>query len=554
MSVLTSLDVWGVMKQTSAGGFTYVSGYPRTFRATQLGPDTNNKIVSSTLAAYASDNASLPGKFIRVLRCGLGSATTKGNPLIREITEYAHASSALTIEALPFRVSTGDVFALYDSPTGYFCETSGGSQTNIVDTNRTEADDYFVGSAEQGGQYVIRKAADNIAAAVNALVYDFDAATDTLSTASLGANTAVGDLFQPIIWPESADGPLTLGQANIERGSVMGQMGQLRGVPGPREASGQKSLLFHGPGTARVGHATEWDVFLGSVFTTSTAAADWVLSTGSTTSNLTVSSGTPVAGRLYAAETGDVFMASAYSSPNVTALPALRVAPQNAQNVYGMREYSVAEAVQWAIAHLQWHGRNVKDLIVGSVPTITFEAVRGDYCKMMLNFTGADGYRVHLDASNAALSRPYNAKTSTITPQQCGSVRMNLDGTEIELLKLTVDMGITLELQQNLSAPNAVDGPSIRQVRPTFAADVLVDTDSEAAYQKLIQSKPMTMLAQVNEAVGLPGIFAMWAYEVELTTAEGPNDDAGQKTWSLQGKVTVDTTQTSLAQWKLATA
>ena len=63
----------------------------------------------------------------------------------------------------------------------------------------------------------------------------------------------------------------------------------------------------------------------------------------------------------------------------------------------------------------------------------------------------------------------------------------------------------------------------------------------------------MTMLAQVNESPGQPGVFGLWANETEMVTFEGPNDDAGQKTASLQGKITVDTTAT-LSQWKIGIA
>jgi hypothetical protein len=548
MALLTN-DAWAVIKQTSAVGFTKPSagsGYPETFVATSAAPA--NQIISTTLGAYASANSDLVGYLIQVLEAENGPSSENGNPLIRQITSFSDTSSLCTIEALPWSTAVGDKFALLASPLGEFVETSGGSSTNIVSTRRTEGDDYFVGSAEQGGQYVLALAADNVALTTNALTYDFDAATDTLSTASLGANTAVGDLYQPVIWAESPDGPLTLNNARLERGSIIGQRGQLRGAAGLREVSGQKTLMFHGPGASRAGSASEWDVFLAACFSTQSAASNLTMSSSSTTTNL-VTSGANVAtaGRLYFAESGSACMCSAYSSPNATVTPALRTAPAVAETVYGLRQYKGADAAQYALGHIQWHGKEMKDVLVGTLPTITFEMARGDWLKMVLNFTGADGYRVHLTDANAAIARGFNPKVSTVTPQQIGCCRVNLDSVEFEARTVNIDLGLDIQPKVNLAAPNALDGVTIRDIKPTFTADLFIDSDSELAYHKFVQGQPMQLLVQCNEAVGEPGVFVFYAYEVELTGFE-IGEDAGLKTAQVQGRITVDTTQTTIPQ------
>ncbi|MHC4644321.1 MAG: hypothetical protein ACYTBJ_02380 [Planctomycetota bacterium] len=547
---LMTLDAWGVAKQTTTAGLTKSTTYGATFVTSSDG--TKTTFVSSTLGGKTTTNAEIAGWYVQVLECQNGYSSENGLPLIRKVTAWNDSTDTGTIEALPFSTASGDKFALYVSPTGPFVETSGGSQTNIVDTKRTEANDYFVGSAEQGGQYVIAFAADNVALTANALVYDFDAATDTLSTASLGANTAVGDVYQPIVWPESPDGPLTLTNARLDRGTIIGQRGQIRGVAGLVEVSGQKTLMFHGPGASRAGSASEWDLFLGSVFTP-TAVDNFTVSTGSTTANVVLSTGTPAANNLYVTDSGDVFMASAYTSPNVTASPALRTAPTATQTCYGMRKYVGADVANYALAHFQWHGKEVKDELFGTLPTITFEATRGDWFKMVMNFQGQHGYRVHRTDADADISRGFNPKVSTVTPQMLGCTRVNIDGTEFEARQANIDMGIELQLNTNLCAPNALDGPTIRDVKPTFTLDLFLDDDSENVYHKFVGGKPMTMLIQVNEAVGEPGVCALWAYEVELTAFE-IGDDQGQKTANVQGRVTVDTTQSTLATWMLGIA
>jgi hypothetical protein len=548
MALLTN-DAWAVVKQASAVGFTKptaASGYPETFVATSAAPA--NQIISTTLGAYASANSDLVGYLIQVLEAENGPSSENGNPLIRQITAFSDTSSLCTIEALPWSTAVGDKFALLASPLGEFVETSGGSSTNIVSTRRTEGDDYWVGSAEQGGQYVIALAADNVALTANALAYDFDAATDTLSTASLGANTAVGDLFQTVIWPESPDGPLTLTNARLERGSIFGQRGQLRGAAGLREPGGQKTLMFHGPGASRAGSACEWDVFLGSVMSTLSAPVNLTMSSGSTTTNLVTSGANePTAGRLYFAESGSACMCTAFSTPDATVTPALRTAPAVAETVYGMRQYNLADAAQYALGHIQWHGKEMKDVLVGTLPTITFEATRGDWLKMVLSFTGADGYRVHLTDANAAIARGFNPKISTVTPQQIGCCRVNLDSTEFEARQVNIDLGLDIQPKPNLAAPNASDGVTIRDVKPTFTLDLFIGNDSKLAYHKFIQGQPMQLLVQANEAVGEPGVFVFYAYEVEATGYE-IGEDAGLKTAQIQGRVTTDTTQTTIPE------
>ncbi len=549
---LRTLDAWGVCKQTTAGGFTApTSTYPRTFEATEAGNASGYTIVSSTLGSYASGNADLVGMAIKVLECANGPSTENGAPLIRRIKAYDNTTDGgtLTIEALPFQVSDADKFMLLEVPTGYFAATGSGSAVNIVDTKRTEANDYFVGSAEQGGQYVVALAADNVATTVNSLVLDFDAATDTLSCATLGANVAVGDLYQPIVWPEAPEGPLTFGQPRLERASIVGRQGQLRGVAGLREGSGTKTLMFHGPGAGRIGEPTEWDLFLGAVLTPAAASADWVLSDGCTTSVIQVKSGTPVVDRPYINEGGDVFIAST-TGATVTPYPTMRTAGAVDTNAYGLRKYTAADAVNYALAHMQWHGKEVQDLLVGSLPTITFTAARGDWLKMALNFTCADGYRVHLDETNTAIARGFNPKVATVTPQMVGGCRGNLDGTEFEMRGFTIDLGLDLQQATNLAAPNATDGLVLHQTKPTFTMDLFLDTDSEAVFHKFIDGDPMRLLLQANEAAGAPGVFSFFGYETECT-GYTDGDDAGRATVQLQGRVTIDTSQSTISDWML---
>jgi len=190
---------------------------------------------------------------------------------------------------------------------------------------------------------------------------------------------------------------------------------------------------------------------------------------------------------------------------------------------------------------------------VGCVPTITFEFARGDFLKVMVNLQAADGFSVDKDSANAAISRAINPKLPTITSRVLGDVRVNIDGAEIEAKGGSIDLGIQLQPHINLAAPNQTDGFVIAGPdQPTGTIDVYLDSDSKEQIQDFLSGKPVRLLIQAGKAVGEPGVFGFWAYEVEYSGGE-IQDDAGQKAVSLPWRVTEDTTS-SLSRWMVGVA
>lgn len=537
-------------RQESAVALTWFASatYPKTFRATGAGNANGCTIVSSTLGSYASANDDFVGAVIEVVYAANGPTGERGAPIRRRVMSYAHATTTLTVEDLGFQTSADDSFRLMRPPHAYWSESTGGSQTKFVDALRDEADDYWNGAAEKGGPYLNVLAADSIATTINTLVVNFTQASGTVSTASMSASTAIGDLAEAWEWPEVFSGvPLSFNQARLDRGSVTGRLGVHRGVAGLREGSGQTELAFRGPGSSRAGSPAELDTPLGAVMTAA-AGTDYTADASCTTSAIQVTSGTPTADTMYCSEGGDVWVATTTAEPMVPS-PTLRTAPAQNEAITGMRTYKPDNALNYAVTIKQWHGKEMYDLLFGCVPSVSFSGARGEYLKCNLSWQVGDGMRVYETSAGADYSRPIDPKLPTVVPRMLGDVRVNLGGTEFEARSFSVDLGLNIQPKVNLAAPNETDGCALRNDAPSGTIELFMDSDSKGAIQDFLKGAPKTLLIQAGKSTGDPGVWAFWAYEIEYTGAE-VGDDAGAITVSLPFRVTNDTTS-SLSRWMI---
>lgn len=547
---ITALDAIACTKQTSALGLTF--GTPKTFEATSAGAAGGTTIISSTLGSYQSADDDLVGMAVMVVYAANGPTGERGSPLIRRIKAYAHSTTTLTIDSLPFQVSASDSFLLLDLPIGFFSEETGGSQVNFIDTTRDEVDDFWVGSAQQGGPYLQVLNADSISTSINSLITNFVSSTGTLSTANMSASTAIGDLAEAWSYHEFVDSaPFALNHARLERVPVTGTQGKKRGVAGVLECSATKNMLFRGPGRTRIGEPAELDLHLGSVMDAA-AVTDCTADAGSTTSDIVIASGSPSVGEMFVTEAGDAFVVSAIPS-NVTPSPTLRTAPATGTNLYGMRKYTPSEDINYAIAWQEWFGKTSCQYVFGSVPAITVAGARGDYLKFSMNYVGTHGFRFHKGPTNAALSRPWRPKLPTVTPRQVRDVRCVLGSTTLELRAFDLDFGLDLQQHPNLEAPNTVDGYTLIMDAVGGNLELFDGADYHDEVQNFIQGKPLTLLIQVNTVPGEPGVWAFWSYEIEYTGNEDA-DDAGQRTGKLPFSVTEDDTFTTVDRWVMGIA
>jgi len=548
---LTALNQIGLTKQPNADGYTFgckTKSYPKHFESTGTGAANGTTIYSSSLATYGSANDDFVGLAVQVDYAANGPSGERGAPLRRSILAYSHASTKLTIEALPFQVAADDRFYLVDDGMA-FVEDTGGSQTAVIDDDHdTAAADFWNGAAEMGGPYAMVRKAGSISG--QRLISDYDGAS-TLTTATFGASTAVGDLVEPIQWVEVVGGvPLAYTQPRVDRNAVTGSLGRMRGVAGLHEVSGNLEMMWRGPGASRIGEPAEIDSILGAVTTVTAAPTDEAIGAGSNTSSVNVgSAGT--AGEMWLTEAGDVFVDTTAADPIVPS-PTLLIAPSSGEVLYGMRRYGPAEAAQYALKAWQWHGRGMVDELPGLLPALSFSGALGEYLKIQVALKGAGGKRVYLDETATAINRStaLAAKLSTVTPRALGFTRINLDGVELEARSFNVDLGLKIEMETNLALPDRRQ-TVLRLDEPTFQLDLFLDSDAKLIAVKHMEGKPMRLLIQCGTTPGDPGVWAFWAYEAELTGVE-TGDDNGGITATVQGRVTLDTT-TTLPRWQIGT-
>ena len=547
MSALTSLSAFGWSKQGTTVGYTFgVSslGVGRTFEATSTGSSTT--IVSSTLSAYAATDDDLCGALVEVVRVAAGGGSEYGAPTRSRIMSYVASTDTLTVESLGFVTVSGDAFRILTDPGGVFADDTGGSSTTIVDADRTEADDYWNGSATRGGPYAVCVVGGTIAAGTQRLITDFVSSTGTLTVASLGASTDLGDIFEPVVWPEVFSGaPIELTQERVERASITGSFGKQHSVAGLRTGNGTIELAFRGPGTGAVGDPAEMDLPLGAITTVTAATADEAVAGTTTTTSVNVGSAVTLASA-WLTESGDACIATTAADPFVPS-PTLRVVPPTGSVLYSLRKYTPATALNYALKVHQWHGQDLYDQAVGCAPTFSVSATRGEFCKLSVGLQATDFHRHHLDQTGTQITRAVDPILPTVTPRACADVRVVVDGVECEARSVTWDLGLDLQPRSNLSAPNKMDGFSLRGDAVAATVDLFLDGDALAMVRRMQRGAKARFFIQIGSVGGDPGVLGLWVNQAEIAGIT-MGDDAGAITAQLQIRATHDTTS-SLPRW-----
>ncbi len=544
---LAAQDVISWVKGSRATGLAY--GSPATFAATASGAADGTTIVSTTLATYTDSNDDLVGLWVRVLRAGAATGREDGNPVMRRIIGYVDSTGTITLnDALGFQSASGDLFEILEPPTGYVAAETAGETMSLVDATRTEAADWWVGSAEQGGPYVLAINTASIIEGSQARVGN--SASGLVSCASsLGASTAVGDLFDIWEFPEVVGGgDLTAKRGLIDRPAITGRVGTPHALAGLVEGGGQATLLFRGPGAGREGLGAECDTPLGAVLDVEDGSSTITVGAASTTTNVVIGSGTPVAGRLYMTEAGSVAICTAFAAPNATMSPAMVVAPGSGTTLYQMRRYVAPSdnLINYVLPVERWYGTRVWEQLFDCVPKISFDFERGAPTKINLEIMASQSS----GKQRTTTSRNWRPIRSTVTPKMLGYLRVVLGSTELEVRKATLDLGLEFAPQINMAAPEMTDGFGFRKDRPSGTIEAWLDTDGRAALLSQMACEPLRLLIQAGHGHGDAGTLAFFAEEVEIS--ELPiGDDGGKRTVSIQWREVEDTTQTSLPRWAL---
>ena len=337
-SYVSSLDLTLMIDQPPSGGGAPQWGDPIQFSSTGDGNANGSTIVSSDLGGDVDSDDDYVGYLVECIDA-VNTANVGARKFVYACSEAVGVVTFIT-ERWPAQTKDTDTFRLIntmaDAP--WFAEDTGGSAVQIQDADRNdETDDYWNGSAEQGGPYVEVVNADNVAETTLRLVTDFTQAGG-IADATLGANTVIGDLYELQCCPEwQEQGFIECTFEDIPREQYQGTMFTPADAKGRRVASGQGTLLFRGPGSGNDGQPTEayrifsspLDVVAGGDLTVDAAAA---------TNSIPYDAGTAVVGRMYCTAEGDVFMCTDAGSPAVPS-PTLRHAPVEDTTIVGLRTF-----------------------------------------------------------------------------------------------------------------------------------------------------------------------------------------------------------------------
>lgn len=500
----------------------YTSGLrvasPATFIASSDGAADGTTIVADYLGG--ANDASWVGYIVECVR----AYNEANRGCLAMVKSFAFASLTLSIDALPAQVKgptgdyQGDLFRLYATPDAPVIATSavvGGA--TVIATGRTESDDYWDGTEEEGGYYLEAVQCDNCSSAQHPLVQDFDGPTDTFTPAtSYGVNIAVGDFFRLLKHPE-IDGfaIVPTERPDVPRDTLVAGYGAEPSVAGRRGGGGAVTLRHRGAGQSRIGAKSELDEALSCVFTTTAKGADVTVDAGASTTSIPYSAGAPTVGQCYVTEEGDVVVVRAVAGGAITPAVPLRTAPRQGTTLKGGRVYTPSTVLLGALTCYGWKGNSLLEILYGCLPLPTFSAEPGGYHLVAVQLLAADYYQSVLGPAGTAHERGWYSKLSTVDALRGKDIVLALyDGTtrfDPPVLGYSFDPGIEQLEQVNMAAPNDTDGRELINCRGKGTFKTRINSTTRRLLRDFEAKRELRLLIQVGSAPGYPGLAAIYA-------------------------------------------
>ena len=525
----TSLSTIHWNKQPSSkGGLAFHS--TRLFAATDAGSTTT--IVSSSLSASADSD------FVGYIVECVKATNSQNVGLLRRIKACDFASDTLTIDPLPAATADEDQFHLYIPDHVLVIAQSAASSTNgyVAARDRDEADDYWNGSTEEGGSYLVVVNADNASATNHILIDDFTNSTQRLQLATdLSGAVAIGDYFELWKHPEVQGGSLLeIGMDQVERKPLSGRYGKQGSVNSVRNGSGTLEFAFRGPGRGREGlHCDLHDMF-SCVMDHSDSGGASTVSGSPTTTNIPYSAGNHSVGDLCFSSEGYAGIITADSGSAYTVSPALGAAPVAGTSLFAGTTYTPSQGINAAQCFQIWRGKDVLDYLWGCVPNISINAAKGEFLKISGEYSVSDWMR--LGNSGTAIERAFYPKFPSTDQIVCGAGRIVIDGSSFNLRSATFAQGLEIAPRNNLNSPNFTDGFEVVNDSPNGTIEVYYDSTERKAIEDFLNGKEVEMILQFGNAPGDSGVFVLWCNRIRYTGAT-IGDDAGLVTLSLPFEV-----------------
>jgi len=506
---------------------------PATFAATDTGSTTT--IVSTSLGSYTDSNDDMVGK---IVECLFATNTQNEGKRVR-ILATDDGASTFTTDAFPAATASGDTFALYTPPHAFFVEETGThSNTDIVDSNnRDEADDYYIGTATEGGPRIEVVRSDSISTSDHPLVDDWVSSGGTLTVGTaFDANVTQGDLFEAWRHPEFFSLAVDHQMEDVPRDVMTGDLFSEGPIKGLRASSVTGELAFRGPGG---GTYSELYPFLRCLYTVD-GGDDLTADSGGSVSSVAYDSGTAEAGSLYLTASGDVFSNLADVATPIVPYPSLRVAPEEDSTIARMITFRPSSSVNLSLAMKSYIGDGVMYYDWGYLPMLSFEGAKGLPMKITLSGDALDHLVV---GSSAAHTRPWSPVRSTVAPRALGVSRVVVGSSSYKCRRFKFDPGPVVTKQIDLSSPNHVAGWYLTGWEASGEVEVYLDSTDRTAIDDFVAGKEQQILMQTGVQGSDPGVFAVYCASCQFTGVSVA-DDTGGVTLTLPFKVNRPTATT----------
>jgi hypothetical protein len=489
---------------------------PVSFTSTGIGQAYT--VVSTTLGALFSADDDLIGKRIRCT----DSATVNKHRESR-ILAYDDATDTITIDALPVATASGDTYQIIDNPAPYIAEDTGTTTITAQDADLSGADDYWNGTAQEGGPYLEVIKATTVVTTSLRLITDFVDVGGVVS-AAMGGNTAIGDLYE--IWqcPEVMNGArFECAIEPLPREQFQGTFDTPGDAQGAKTATGSFEFAFRGPGSGRNGSTGELHRMLSAPLDDGGATGDLTVNGAGSVDSIPYDAGSATVGKLYCTEEGSAFMCTAAGTPAVPS-PSLRSVAADDSTVTGLRTYTPSDVLNYHLASKQYQGDGILEYIWGVAPELMISGELNQFLKITSNMTGSDWYRTYKD--NAGVhTRAWEAKRPSVAPVKIAGGRVVLEGVALRLKSFEVDFGLQYEPDEDVHAPNGLLGQRLNRqpARGKFLG--MMDATNDVLIDEHLSNRQInSLLIQVGSQVGFPGVLAFWAYDVQITNLRNPAD------------------------------
>lgn len=550
----SQLDLTLIIDQPAGSDGAPQWGDPMQFLSTGAGAANGDTIVSTDLGTVVTSDDDYVGYYVE---CVDDQGVESNHRVRRQIIRQSEALGVVTlfVERFPAQSQTGDAWRLINTiaSSPWWAEDTGGSAIQVQDASRNaEANDFWNGTAEEAGPYLEVIDADNVAKTTLRLITDFTQAGG-IADATLGANTAIGDLYEAYCCPEWMEhGFITCTYENIDREEYQGTMDTPPASKGRKVAQGQGTLLFRGPGTARGGDKTESHRIFSAALDV-VDGGDLTVNGAGTTASIPYDAGTAVVGRMYCTNEGDVFMCTAAGTPAVPS-PTLRSVCTDDTTVVGLQTFipPTDKLLNHHLSSKQYHGDGIMERIWGLVPSISMSGELGQLLKIMVNLQGCDWERTYKDYAGA-ITRVWRAKRSPVTPVRIAGGRIVVNNTAMSFKSHTLNLGLTYDLDAAHNAPNQVSGYRLASHIPSGSLTGMIDsTNIELLEHELNARETGHFLIQIGSRTGFPGVCAFWAYSVQFSGVTFAKEG---KNYSVSANFKVndhDTDTTGLPTWAWA--